>query len=205
MRLLVVVLTAFILASFHPAWARGWSDTPPGDQDWPPIPGNAGMGFFLGTWKPDCDNGIWISSVSDNAHGPMTLHPDGTISYRRRDPTMPTHYRLIETTPYYVVLMTREPSKKYGQILRFWILRPLEAGSEQIGVNECWPEDKDLAGFDWTGSDDETLRRVWRDSATCHPDRKPKSPSGYFLGGGWNQECAFFRPGHWYDDYPDGR
>lgn len=205
MRLLAMMLAAFMLAGTQPTEARGWSDTPPGGQDWPPLPGNAGMGFFQGTWKPDCNNGTWISFV-DEAHGPMTLHPDGRISYRMRNPYMPTRYRLIEETPNYVVLMVRmAPNKTRKQILRFWILRPLEAGSEEIGVNTCWPEDKDLKGFDWANSDDETLRRVWRDSATCHPDHTRKSVPDSFLGNGWSQECAFFRPGHRYDDDPNGR
>lgn len=201
MRFLAVMLAAFMLASVQPAWA--WLDGRPGDQYWPPIPGNAGMDFFLGTWKPDCNNGTWISFV-DEAHGPMTLHPDGRISYRMRNPTMPTRYRLIEETPNYVVLMTHEdPWKQYGEILRFWILRRLEAWTDKIGLNVCRPNEKDLKGFDWAGSDDDALRRTWRESASCNPDRMFKSLPGSYLGDGWDQECKFFRPGHWHDDDPN--
>lgn len=198
MRLLAMMLAAFMLAGAQSA--RAWIDGWPGDENWPPIPGNAGMEFFLGTWKPSCNNGTW-NSVVEEAHGPMTLHPDGRISYRMRDPYMPTQYRLIEETPNYVVVLTRAPSKKYGEIFWFWVLRRLEAWTREIGVNECRPEDEDLKGFHWAGSDDEALRRVWRNSASCHPDRTPKSVPTSFLGDGWSQECDFFRPGDPFHDW----
>ncbi len=191
MRLLATALVALLLSSNHPAWA--WLDYPPGDKYWPPIPDNAGMRFFLGTWEPQCNNGTWNGTDKD-AHGPMTLHADGRISYRKRDPYMPTRYRLIEETPYYAVLMVREPDLKDGFIFRFWLLRRLEAWSGSMGVNSCWPEDEDLKGFDWSKSDDEALRRVWRSSTTCHPDIKYKSVPTDFLGDHWNQECHFRRP-----------
>lgn len=191
MRLLAMVLAALLLLSNQPAWA--WMNNPPGDKYWPPIPDNAGLNFFLGTWEPQCNNGTWVSDV-DEAHGPMTLHSDGKISYRMRKPYMPTRYRLIEETPYYVVLMVRKVSKERGEILRFWLLQRLEAWTGSIGVNSCWPEKEDLKGFDWSKSDDEALRRVWRGSKTCNPEINYKSVPTSFLGDHWDQECHFRRP-----------
>ena len=192
MRLLAMVLAALLLLSNQPA--RAWLDTPPGDENWPPIPDNAGLNFFLGTWEPQCNNGIW-NGVDKDAHGLTTLHTEGRINYRRRDATLPGRYRLIEETPYYVVLMVRyAPWKSYGEHFEFWLLQRLEAWTGSIGVNSCWPEKADLKGFDWNKSDDEALRRFWRGSKTCNPEINYKSVPTSFLGDHWDQECHFRRP-----------
>ncbi|MBC7952114.1 MAG: hypothetical protein H7Z12_09905 [Rhodospirillaceae bacterium] len=122
----------------------------------------------------------------------------GRISYEKKKPYLATRYRVIETTPHYVVLMTWEPSKKYGEILRFVILQSVSPEPNwpraTLGWNECDPESKDLAGFSWT-DEDAALARVWAGAKSCNPDyATDKSDSSPFFGGMfWNQECKFNR------------
>lgn len=187
MRLLAMLAAAFVLAAGGPAAA--WVETEPGGERWPAIPAPGGMANFLGTWLLECDHAAW------DEHGIMTLHGDGRITYRKKDPYLATSFRVIETTPYYVVVMTRRMSKDYGEILRFVILQSVSPGAPRntMGWNECSPDDKDLAGFSWT-DDDAALARVWAGSKSCNPAFKiPYEGSPFFGNRGWSQECKLYR------------
>jgi hypothetical protein len=190
MRLLAVLVAAMVLAAGEPAWAYGHSL--PGTGDWPAIPEPGGMAGFVGTWSPQCNNGYWQD------RGPMTVHGDGKISYKLKKPTLTTQYRVVETTPYYVVLLTRGISKEYGEILRFVILQPTDAQYPEsfLGWNECRPDQRDMKGFSWT-DDDAALARIWRQSRSCNPAfADKKSDFRPFFGEQlWSQECLFIRFG----------
>lgn len=184
MRLLATVLAAVTLANVSPAWA--WQETMPGEGNWPPIPGNAGLAYFFGTWNPQCNVGAW------QEHGLMTLRPRGRIEYQLRHPYLPTAYRIIEETPNYAVLMVRRLREGSRDLLDFWIIRLQDRDSAgHLGIESCRPWHKELEGFDWSKSDDGELRKVWRNSRECHPDFTRKYPSNPFLGDGWGQYCEF--------------
>lgn len=123
----------------------------------------------------------------------MTLHADGRITYIKKKPYLATQYRVIETTPYYVVLLTREKKfNKYPEVLRFVILQ-VETYKPYLAWNECRPDERDLAGFSWT-DDDAALTRVWRESRSCNPTFKEPYENNPFFGKlFWNQSCNFIR------------
>lgn len=189
MRLLAVVTAIVVLAAGQPAWA--WLRSEPGGKHWPAIPDPGGMANFLGTWLPQCRDDAWLE------HGNMTLRGDGRISYEKKKAYLATRYRVIETTPYYVVLMTRSTSKQSGEILRFVILQSVSPEPDwpraTLGWNECRPNDEDLAGFSWT-DDDAALARIWANAKSCNPAFKvPYEGSPFFGNRGWSQECKFNR------------
>jgi len=151
------------------------------------------MANFVGTWLPQGCHDAW------SEHGNMTVQADGRIRYDKTKPYLPTRYRVIETTPYYVVLMTKEdPGKKTGEILRFAILQSVSPDPDwpraTLGWNECRPDAEDLAGFSWT-NDDTALARVWAGAKSCNPAFGTGDPtiSPFFRGKPWNQECKFNR------------
>ncbi|EME68456.1 hypothetical protein H261_18395 [Paramagnetospirillum caucaseum] len=182
-----MLLAALVLAAVQPAWA--YPETQPGEKGWPEIPGRIGMKGFEGTWKPRCDDGAYIEN------GAMTVHGDGRISYQLRKPYLPIRYRVIETTPHYVVTLvqTAEPA------IRFWVFRPLDhwhtrtAISEMtdIGINEC-PiyGDAERKRAIWNFGDAE-LAEFWRTNKFCHPSLTPKIEGGSYWGGDWGQACWF--------------
>jgi hypothetical protein len=164
----------------------------PGDKHWPPIPEPGGMAIFIDTWHPTCNDGVQIN------HGDMTLYADGGISYAgTRQPSLATRYRVIETTPHYVVVMAKEgPWRQYGEILRFAILQ-VEAGIPKTSMlwNECQPKPEDLAGFKWT-DDDAALARVWAGAKSCNPKFSRPYETKPFWGTGqsWSlPACRFWR------------
>lgn len=163
----------------------------PGDKGWPPIPAPGGMDVFIDTWHPTCNNGAWIEQ------GDMTLYGDGRISYPdMKMPHLATRYRVVETTPYYVVVMSHRVSRKYGEILRFAILHA-HPDIPKTGMlwNECRPEPEDLAGFKWT-DDDAALARVWEGAKSCNPKFARPYESKPFWGTGqsWSlPACRFWR------------
>lgn len=189
MRLLAVLAVTLMVSVVHPA--RAHPGAVPGDKGWPPIPEPGGMGVFIDTWHPTCSDGAWIE------HGNMTLHADGRISYADKIwPYLSTRYRVVETTPHFVVVMSHRISKKYGEILRFAILHA-EAGIPKTGMlwNECRPEPEDLAGFKWT-DDDAALARVWAGAKSCNPKFSRPYESMPFWGAGqiWSlPSCRFWR------------
>ncbi|MBC7952115.1 MAG: hypothetical protein H7Z12_09910 [Rhodospirillaceae bacterium] len=188
--MLAVLTVALLVAADEPAWA--WQKSMPGGEHWPAIPEPGGMANFLGTWLPQCRHDAWTD------HGNMTLHEGGRISYEKKKPYLATRYRVIETTPHYVVLMTREaPWKQYGEILRFVVLQSVSPEPDwpraTLGWNECRPQPKDLAGFSWA-DDDAALARVWAGAKSCNPEFKiPYEGSPFFGNRGWSQECKFNR------------
>lgn len=186
-RLRVVLAAAIWLVAVFPAWA--WLRSEPGGKHWPPIPEPGGMANFIYTWIPMCNDGAWQQL------GRMTLHADGKISYEHNQKKgLASQYRVIETTPHYVALMTHRVTKEYGELMRFVILQPLtDQPSETMGWNECQPTAKDLAGFKWT-DDDAALAHVWAQSKSCNPNFKvPYEGSPFFGNTGWSQECYFWR------------
>lgn len=189
MRLLAAMTAAMIFAAGEAAWA--WRKSMPGGEHWPAIPEPGGMANFLGTWLPQGCDDAW------NDHGNMTMQADGRIVYDKKKPYLPTRYRVIETTPYYVVLMTRRLSKEYGEILRFVVLQSVSPKPNwpraTLGWNQCRPNDKDLAWFSWA-DDDAALARVWANAKSCNPAFKvPYAGSPFFGNSGWSQECKFNR------------
>jgi hypothetical protein len=189
MRLLAVLVAAMVMAAGEPAWAFG--DSLPGTDRWPAIPEPGGVAGFVGTWSPQCNDGYW------QERGPMTLRGDGKLTFEyKKKHEMP--YRVVETTPYYVALLTRRMSKEYGEILRFVILQPMDAKYPEsfLGWNECDPAKRDMAGFSWT-DDDAALARVWRQSRSCNPAFADKKSDfrPFFGEQSWNQECLFIRFG----------
>lgn len=194
MRLLAVLMAVLLCAATQPAWA--WTETQPGDERWPEIPGRTGMKAFLDTWTPQCDDGAYIEN------GDMTVHEGGRISYRTRKPYLPGRYRVIEETPHYVVTLVQEPPSKAGTFdLRFWAFRPLgksfrPRGSTQmnvIGINEC-PVYGNAARKQaiWNFSDGE-LEEFWKTNKFCHPALTQKVEGGSYWGGDWGQACDYAR------------
>jgi hypothetical protein len=184
MRILLILVAAMLIAAGDPAWA--WRDTLPGAEGWPAIPEPGGIAWFQGSWSPLCNNGTW------HEHRTMTLHADGRITYIKKKPYLATQYRVIETTPYYVVTLTRRISKHYGEILRFVILQ-VETYEPYLAWNECRPDERDMAGFSWA-DDDAALTRVWRESRSCNPTfKKPYDGSPFFGLQFWSQSCNFIR------------
>lgn len=189
MRLLAVISAVLVLAAAQPVWA--YQETQPGEEGWPGIPGQIGMKAFLGTWKPRCNDGAYTEN------GAMTVHGDGRISYRLRKPYLPIRYRVIETTPHYVVTLvqTAEPA------IRFWVFRPLDHSYTRtaitemtdIGVNEC-PiyGDAERKRAIWNFGDAE-LAEFWRTNKFCHPSLTEKARIDPYWGGDWGQACWFDR------------
>lgn len=194
MRLLAVLMAALFCAASHPAWA--WSETQPGDAEWPEIPGRIGMKAFLDTWTPQCNHGAFIEN------GDMTVHEGGRISYRTRKPYLTARYRVIEETPHYVVTLVQEPPSKDGTFdLRFWAFRPLgesfrprgSTDMNPIAINECRVYG-DVARKQaiWNFSDAE-LAEFWKTNKFCHPSLTEKARIDPFWGGDWGQACYYAR------------
>ncbi|MEW5995707.1 MAG: hypothetical protein AB1744_15110 [Candidatus Zixiibacteriota bacterium] len=191
MRLLALIGAMLLVAApFCPAEA--WLDSKPGGEYWPPIPGNAGIAAFYGTWWPQCWDGAW------KAQGEMIVEPDGVLRYTAKEPYFPTRYRVIETTPYGVTLVARTPADTdHGELFYFWVLRFLNVKNNLIGVNECFPDDMDIKGFRWDFTDAE-LKQFWSTFKACNPALTRKDPSvkdeGYqYWGDGWSQSCDLYR------------
>ncbi|RAU23799.1 hypothetical protein CU669_01545 [Paramagnetospirillum kuznetsovii] len=187
----LVVLVAILVIAASPAWTAEWDK--PGSSDWPPIPGNVGMTGFLGEWDPQCNNGAYLEN------GRMTVHADGRIGYALKNPYLPTQYRLIEETAYYVLLMVRSPPVgKYGESFGFAIFRPEGKFGDPIPLrlHTCWPEQKELSGFSWNDGD-QGARRVWQGSKSCNPALRKLTEREPFFGEGvrgWDQPCNYDRP-----------
>lgn len=193
MRLFTVLLAAVVLAAVQPAWA--YLETQPGDAEWPEIPGRAGMTAFLGKWLPQCNNGALQDA------GAMTFHADGRISYERSK-TFQTGYRVIEETPYYVLLLVRLPNFKSGKMnVSFWALRPLgksfrprgHTDMSTMGVNYCiiyGDVARDKAVWNFT---DAELAEFWKTNKDCHPSLTRKTVADDYWGEGWGQRCYYAR------------
>ncbi|MEA4837937.1 MAG: hypothetical protein VB101_06600 [Rhodospirillaceae bacterium] len=190
MRWITMAAVALLLTAASPAFA--WStNTMPGDKDWPEIPDRAGMTAFLGDWIPGCNNGAYQQA------GNMTIHDDGRITFAE-DKKWGLSYRVIETTPYYVVTLARYPKS----LPFFWVLRPLGAlfqlrGTPEmvdIGIHQCRVFAIDEARIEkmWTASDAELLE-FWKTNSACNPRLTKKSPSDPFWGEWWGQTCNFGR------------
>lgn len=189
MRLLAVLSAALMLAAAQPVWA--YVETQPGDEEWPEIPGQDGMKAFLDTWTPLCNNGAFTEN------GAMTVHDDGRITYQLRKPYLPIRYRVIETTPHYVVTLVQTPEPA----IRIWAFRPLGKsftplhgpGMSVIGVNECPVYgDAERKRAIWNFNDAE-LAEFWRTNKFCHPSLTPKTEGGSYWGGDWYQPCWYSR------------
>ncbi len=189
MRFLAVLLAVFLVAAGQPAWA--WTETQPGDEEWPEIPDRMGMKAFLGTWFPECDNGAF------HENGAMTVHEGGRIGYKAREPYLPTRYRVIEEAPHYVVTLVRASDGG----LRFWAFRPLGKSFRprgwtemtSIGINECrvYGDDARKQAI-WNFSEAE-LVEFWKTNKFCHPALTKKVEGGSYWGGRWGQACRFGR------------
>lgn len=191
MRLLALIGAMLLVAApLRPAGA--WLDSKPGGEHWEPIPGNAGIAAFYGTWWPQCWDGAWKKQED------MIIEPDGVLRYTAKKPTFPTRYRVIETTPYGVTLAIHKPARKgREEINRFWVLRFLNVKNNLIGVHDCLPHDMDMKDFRWDFTDDE-LKQFWSTFKACNPALTRKDPSvkdeGYqYWGDGWSQSCDLYR------------
>lgn len=192
MRLLEVLMAALFCAASHPAWA--WSETQPGDAEWPEIPGRIGMKAFDGTWMPQCDHGAFQEA------GNMVIHADGRLAYQR-DVSLPTRFRVIEETPHYVVTLTQTPSPDGRFGLQFWAFRPLGKSfrprgatkMDPIAINECrvYGDDARKQAI-WNFSDTE-LAEFWKTNKFCHPSLTEKARIDPFWGGDWGQACYYSR------------
>lgn len=189
MQLLAVLLAVLMLAAAQPAWA--YTETMPGDEDWPEIPGRMGMKAFEGTWTPQCDHGAYTEN------GAMTVHDGGRISYQLRKPYLPVRYRVIEATPHYVVALVQTPEPS----IRFWAFRPLgksfprpgTTGMRVIGIDECPVYgDAERKRAIWNFSDAE-LAEFWRANKFCHPSLTEKARISPYWGGDWAHPCYFDR------------
>ena len=180
---------ALLLTAASPALA--WLDeTMPGDKDWPEIPDRAGMTAFLGDWIPICNNGAYQQA------GNMTIHDDGRITFAE-DKKWGLSYRMVETTPHYVVILARYP--RYAPF--FWVLRPLGAlfqlrGTPEmvdIGIHQCrvFVDEARMEKM-WAASDAE-LAELWKTDSICNPRLTKKSRYNPFWGEGWEQDCDFAR------------
>ena len=180
---------ALMLTAASPAFA--WpTKTMPGDEAWPEIPDRAGMTAFLGDWIPGCNDG------ANQRAGNMTVHDDGRITFAwNKEWVLP--YRVVETTPHYVVILTRYP--EYAPF--FWALRPLGAlfqrrGTPEminIGIHQCRAfVDEARMEKMWAASDAE-LAEFWKTDSTCNPLLTKKSQHNPFWGEGWEQDCDFGR------------
>lgn len=193
MRLLAIFLAALTLTAAQPAWA--YLETLPGDAEWPEIPDRAGNKAFLGKWLPQCNNGALLDA------GDMTLHEGGRISYERSK-RLQMGYRVIEETPYYVVLLVRLPNFKLGKMnVSFWALRPLgksfrprgHTDMSTMGVNFCII-DGDVVHDEavWNFTDAE-LAEFWKTNEDCHPSLTRKTVADDYWGEGWSQWCYYAR------------
>lgn len=189
MRWIALLSVALVLATVQPAWA--YLETTPGDEEWPEIPGRIGIKAFEGTWTPRCNHGAFTEN------GAMTVHDGGRISYQLRKPYLPTRYRVIETTPHYVVTLVQVSDED----LYFWALRPLgksfprpgRTGMNVIGLNECPVYgDTERKRAIWNFSNAE-LAEFWRTNKFCHPSLTPKVEGGSYWGGRWAQPCYYDR------------
>ncbi len=189
MRLLAVLQVVLMLAAALPAWA--YTETQPGDEDWPEIPDRMGMKAFEGTWTPRCNDGAYTEN------GAMTVHDGGHISYQLRKPYLPTRYRVIEETPHYVLTLVQTPERD----VYFRAFRPLgksfprpgKTGMRVIGINECPVYgDDDRRRAIWNFGDAE-LAEFWRTNKFCHPSLTEKVEGGSYWGGRWGQACYFDR------------
>ena len=177
---------ALMLAIASPAYA--WIESMPGEEQWPEIPDRAGMTAFLGKWMPICNNEFYQDA------GKMIVHDDGRITFAR-DKKWILRYRVIETTPHYVVTLVH--SKDYG--VHFWLFQPVgklfqlrgTPEMERIGVNECPIFDNDARRAVKAG--DAELAGIWKSSPLCHPSLTEKSEFHPSLGGRWSQDCNFGR------------
>ncbi len=149
------------------------------------------MKAFLNTWSPQCDHGAY------QENGDMTVHEGGRITYKAREPYLPTGYRVIEETPYYVVTLVRTPE---GDIY-FWAFRPLGKSFRPrgwtemttIGINECLVYGDEARKQEiWNFSDAE-LTTFWKTNKFCHPTLTEKSWSSPYWGGRWYQPCYYAR------------
>lgn len=188
MRWITMLSAAFLLTAVQPALA--YQETQPGEGGWPEIPGRTGLRAFLGTWFPQCNVGVFSQAKA------MTVHDDGRITYVRNK-ALPVRYRVIETTPYYVLTLVQALDGD----LYFWAFRPLDhlyadsAISEMIsiGVNECQVYgDAERKHAIWNFGDDELLE-FWRTNKFCHPSLTQKIEGGSYWGGDWGQACWFDR------------
>ncbi|RAU23800.1 hypothetical protein CU669_01550 [Paramagnetospirillum kuznetsovii] len=193
----LAVLTVVLVLAAGPAWTAEWNK--PGSSDWPPIPGNVGMKGFLGEWDPQCNDGLYIEE------GRMTVHANGRISYAQKNPYLPTFYRVVEETAFYVLLMTRAAPRtidghRYDEDFHFVLLHPEGGFSDRdlsaFRLHKCSPDKKDVAGFSWD-DDDQTARQIWRNSKSCNPTFRTLTELSPFFGEGsrfWSQPCNYWRP-----------
>lgn len=187
MRWIKMAAMALMLTAASPAHAW-WLETLPGDEQWPEIPDRAGMTAFFGKWVPSCYN----RPINDAQH--MTIHDGGRITFDQ-DKEQTLHYRIIETTPHYVVALVH--SKSYG--VHFWLFRPVGKLSQSDGL----PEMKRMGTNECTlfgdhgrralKANDAELAEIWKGDFLCHPSRTEKGKSQSFLGGAWSQDCEFRR------------
>ncbi|MEA4837935.1 MAG: hypothetical protein VB101_06590 [Rhodospirillaceae bacterium] len=156
-------------------------ETLPGDEQWPEIPDRAGMTAFFGKWMPNCYGQVI------EGDGNMTIHDDGRITFARNKKEV-LHYRIIETTPHYVVTLVH--SKSYG--VHFWLFRPVGKLSQsdglpemkRMGTNECYLFGDH--GRRALKANDAELAEIWKGDFLCHPSRTEKSESHPFFG--WRLE-----------------
>lgn len=182
------------LALWSAAPARAWVDTPPGTPDWPWLWSEASMAQFLGQWRPDCAEPVWLRTTE------ILFEPQGRIRYHGQADGLPTRYRIIESTPYKVTLAVHRPaSGPVGAINRFWVLRYLKSEiPDRAGIHECAPVGDALKDFRWDFTDAQ-LQRFWAGFAACNPeltarDRRKRNDMGYaYWGEGWRQACALER------------
>lgn len=189
MRWIALLSAALVLAVGHPAWA--YTETMPGDERWPEIPGRMGMKAFEGTWTPQCNHGAFTEN------GAMTVQGGGRISYQLRKPYLPTRYRVIEETPHYVVTLVQTPERD----IYFRAFRPLDesfarlgaTGMSVIGINECpvYGDAKRKRAI-WNFSEAE-LDKFWKTNKFCHPSLTEKFSIDPYWGGRWAQPCYFHR------------
>ncbi|MGE5505972.1 MAG: hypothetical protein ACM31L_16240 [Actinomycetota bacterium] len=177
MRLLAMLLAAYWFAAGSSAKA-----------DWAPIPGNAGMAYFLGTWDPVCNGAI------EQGHGLMTFHPDGRITYQNEDGYSANAYRVIEEAPEYVALLVRMPPfETRSERFQFVVLKLLHISHPpppyELQYSKCGMYGEGQGGIRWDMSDDD-LRRIWQQRNSCLAENITHETPLHFIGGRWGY-CVY--------------
>ena len=196
---LLVALLFGLIAVASPARAAD-----PVQGDWPPIPGNLGMKWFLGTWYP-------TNSQDQEILGHVTYRPDGKIVHDTGYPS--TLYRVIEEYDRYVLLMIKLPGDPkhptfYSDIFFFQTLTPHYAAlAQKVGLPTMMEErtcngrsDGFMGdGKDWALTEEHfklslaDLKALWDRYEPCNPllgTSKPSQeyPWGYYA---WGSKAYF--------------
>lgn len=183
MRILMLMLFFAVAGLSLPARAAD-----PIQGDWPPIPGNQGMAWFLDSWEP---------KFSHNWHavGSYTYLRSGVIAYEKGSPD--DRYRVVEERESYVILLVKNVHSDGRWHYSFEHLHPAPLTPEQksAGVplramlGYCSTDHNlDETGPDLMALPQAELQALWAVSF-CNPlVGRNRATAKYPWGTGWSRE-----------------